>query len=682
MAIIIVVGSDNMYGQTVNTDDIEDIDLSATVSNTVPQVNLSNQIPDITLTLGQLPYTRTLGAAPLIFKDQEEDILQYSVSSSDPATLQAYIIDNVLQLEPMASGRSTVTLSAGDGHPCVDIETGSPAGIWQFTDPEGQVSILSLTINGLFTFSSDEGCKLEFCSGTWQTEEGILLITSEVGTQTKTVPFNRSFDTLTLDRTDKASQIFTLDGSVDRACQAQNTFEVVVQEEVQFTIPHIGLEQLPQVDANLDDWQELFAQPLLTNMHFSSLTGQVLGEMPADDQNVEVWLGWNEQTNLIYIAARVQDDAFGTTSLSSAVNVWRSDDIEIYLDADHSGGFYAAADLQAQEYVLNPAGKWGAVLFPLITVDDGVNSTAPALVEYKVQRKDTTYYYELAVPGWNGLGFTDTERHIFTADEVIGLGVMFADFEDEIAADNRVHHAHNGLNGAWQAWRDADQLVDFRLGEVAANPMPDEKLEPGSIALDGNISEGDQKQRKITGIVPGQIVTLQLNIMDAPEITGWSATIEFDPSQVQIVNGSFSASGFIPGLLALSSGSENSFEVGGTVLGSNASNAGDGTLGGFSVELLADFSEETAVRIVEVQLRLADGGSQTLEAYAELVIVSDKVLLGDFDGDNEVEYDDFFIFADLFGSADPDADFDGDGTVGYADFFFFADQFGKVKEAG
>ena len=42
----------------------------------------------------------------------------------------------------------------------------------------------------------------------------------------------------------------------------------------------------------------------------------------------------------------------------------------------------------------------------------------------------------------------------------------------------------------------------------------------------------------------------------------------------------------------------------------------------------------------------------------------------------------FFIFSDLFGSADPDADFDGDGTVGYADFFFFADQFGKVKEAG
>ena len=98
MAIIIVVGSDNMYGQTVNTDDIEDIDLSATVSNTVPQVNLSNQIPDITLTLGQLPYTRTLGAAPLIFKDQEEDILQYSVSSSEPATLQAYIIYYSLSL--------------------------------------------------------------------------------------------------------------------------------------------------------------------------------------------------------------------------------------------------------------------------------------------------------------------------------------------------------------------------------------------------------------------------------------------------------------------------------------------------------------------------------------------------------------------------------------------------------
>jgi len=49
----------------------------------------------------------------------------------------------------------------------------------------------------------------------------------------------------------------------------------------------------------------------------------------------------------------------------------------------------------------------------------------------------------------------------------------------------------------------------------------------------------------------------------------------------------------------------------------------------------------------------------------------------DFDGDREVGFNDFFLFANAFGSSDARFDLDGDGNVGFTDFFLFADAFGK-----
>ena len=54
-------------------------------------------------------------------------------------------------------------------------------------------------------------------------------------------------------------------------------------------------------------------------------------------------------------------------------------------------------------------------------------------------------------------------------------------------------------------------------------------------------------------------------------------------------------------------------------------------------------------------------------------------ILGDFDGNATVNFDDFFIFADNFGQADFTAatDLDASGAVNFDDFFIFADNFGK-----
>lgn len=58
----------------------------------------------------------------------------------------------------------------------------------------------------------------------------------------------------------------------------------------------------------------------------------------------------------------------------------------------------------------------------------------------------------------------------------------------------------------------------------------------------------------------------------------------------------------------------------------------------------------------------------------------DTGLLMDFDGNGVVGFDDFFMFADSFGSPNTFYDFDGDGRVDFDDFFVFADSFGKTTQ--
>ncbi|MBI2501807.1 MAG: hypothetical protein HYW07_01070, partial [Candidatus Latescibacteria bacterium] len=53
------------------------------------------------------------------------------------------------------------------------------------------------------------------------------------------------------------------------------------------------------------------------------------------------------------------------------------------------------------------------------------------------------------------------------------------------------------------------------------------------------------------------------------------------------------------------------------------------------------------------------------------------VLPADFDGNGRVDFADFFLFADVFGSVNPLYDLDNSGRVDFADFFLFADDFGK-----
>lgn len=203
----------------------------------------------------------------------------------------------------------------------------------------------------------------------------------------------------------------------------------------------------------------------------------------------------------------------------------------------------------------------------------------------------------------------------------------------------------------------------------------------GPVYMDFNLADGDQEKRRAGNAVAEKTYELQLCVEEAPEISGWSATIEYDPKQVRYVNGSFKASDFIPGLMILANEKEGSVEIGGTVLGSDASNSGNGVLGTLSFEVLEGLTDSTDIVISAIRLRRTDGVTDKQMTWAVATITTASVFPGDFDGDGKVDFTDFFLFADAFGGTDPIYDLDSSGQVDFNDFFIFADNFGKDAQA-
>lgn len=257
-------------------------------------------------------------------------------------------------------------------------------------------------------------------------------------------------------------------------------------------IPYIPFSQLPEVDGDISDWVTMFDVPFFTQSDFLSIicprryvvveNGQerdfwvpwashgtdgkrLRCSVSEEDQQVEVWVGWNRRVNLIFLAARVKDNAFGTNSSTDNPKlVWKSDDFEVFIDSDRSGSMYDSTNAHAQQYVLNPA-RQEAVLLTLAVVNPGLFASSPDVLS-STRRDSTEYTYEIAIPGWDTLDSLGVGvRHDFQKDDVIGLTVGFGDFDShaDADADANLYNAYSILDGRPDAYKDADAFLGFKL---------------------------------------------------------------------------------------------------------------------------------------------------------------------------------------------------------------------------
>lgn len=209
----------------------------------------------------------------------------------------------------------------------------------------------------------------------------------------------------------------------------------------------------------------------------------------------------------------------------------------------------------------------------------------------------------------------------------------------------------------------------------------------GPISMDFDLAAGDQQQRQKDGVRAGDAVQVQLNVQGAPQMKGWSARLEYDPTQLRYVSGSFAPSLFIPGLVSLVGEKEGRVDLGGTVLGSGDGSAGDGALGTFSFEVLNGFSSSAELVISRISFNTTASGEVAQETHAVATLSAQAALPADFDGNGAVDFSDFFLFADHFGQSEGEAGWDasydlsGNGEVDFSDFFLFADNFGREAQA-
>ncbi|MBI2502371.1 MAG: choice-of-anchor D domain-containing protein [Candidatus Latescibacteria bacterium] len=206
----------------------------------------------------------------------------------------------------------------------------------------------------------------------------------------------------------------------------------------------------------------------------------------------------------------------------------------------------------------------------------------------------------------------------------------------------------------------------------------------GPVSMDFNQATGDQGLRIGGSATVGKQYPMHLHVANAPQIDGWSVTIDYDPIQVRYVSGSFAPSTFIAGLTPLVDERQGRVNVSGAVLVGSGKASGNGMLGTVTFEVLAGFGGRTELVIPQVSFKHVDTGEEILTTHATAIITQEAAtggLAGDFNGDNQVNFSDFFLFADAFGGSDPQYDLSGDGPVNFSDFFLFADAFGSEVRA-
>ena len=208
----------------------------------------------------------------------------------------------------------------------------------------------------------------------------------------------------------------------------------------------------------------------------------------------------------------------------------------------------------------------------------------------------------------------------------------------------------------------------------------------GPMALDLDAALGDQGKR--TGIYPAvdDIVTIDLVATEgAMDLSGFEVSLSFDPAQLEYTG--CSLMDLFAGGVPIETPGDGAIKISAVFFGTTTTEKNTGTIGQFSFEILPGYTGKTIIRIIE-GFFAKEGVPQELEIGSGGAIVmiggdAPPAPTPDFTGDGTVGFEDFLLFAGVFGAREGDGrydrkfDLDQDGEIGFSDFLLFAGAFGK-----
>lgn len=256
-------------------------------------------------------------------------------------------------------------------------------------------------------------------------------------------------------------------------------------------VPHV--ETPPAIDGSLSDWSGI--QPTLDAADFTDLVGATNPD-PVDF-DMRVWLAWNEVHNRLYVAAETSDDVhqIDRPEGSAATRIFLDDGLEIFIDADHSGGQYADFSELPPDEQLARNGTEANHFVLAGPHDDGdlfVNFSAAAWysqVDGPFTQAALTFdgqaggpgvtLYEFSIVPYNRLNITAeflSAPHDLEAGQVLGFNLEFSDFD----AQSDLFDAKWSLSGGFNAPRLSERFVDIQL-EAPDRPTAVKDLSWGRI---------------------------------------------------------------------------------------------------------------------------------------------------------------------------------------------------------
>ena len=204
-----------------------------------------------------------------------------------------------------------------------------------------------------------------------------------------------------------------------------------------------------------------------------------------------------------------------------------------------------------------------------------------------------------------------------------------------------------------------------------------------ALSLDANSASGDQSVLS-ANTSANQSVSIQVFGTGLTDAKAVNLRFEFDASQVTY--GSFTAGNALPSAQALPTQGTGFVEVGIASFGGGRATASRGMLGTIQFRTTAGFSG-ASIRLVRGEL-VRGLGNQSIVIMPNLTLSLSAGLSPDFDGNGEVDFKDFVLFAGAFGARRGDNrfearfDLDSSGDIGFGDFVEFAGAFGRRSGNG
>ena len=253
---------------------------------------------------------------------------------------------------------------------------------------------------------------------------------------------------------------------------------------------------LPRIDGDLSDWDmvpEKFWITLDNNFGKSEVMPSgaytyhpIWRDFDLADLNVKCIVGWNEKTNRIYVMAEVVDDYLHNSRENPSRYDW-DDDINLVIDADHSGGKlfkkrWEYLPREEQEQLFYTTGQLYTMLVPPIDgyysfmyfldggtfwwLTDGTRDLAPDYLKTGWTRTGETggpgtYTYEFMVTPWELLspGGPDSSTIVDLEEgKIIHLGFLFKDYDTFES-----YEGSYDFPPMHEVWRNADLAADFVL---------------------------------------------------------------------------------------------------------------------------------------------------------------------------------------------------------------------------